>query len=399
MNRREMMRDLGFGAATIAIGLGAVRVSPSSASQTIAKQVIKEVFLYVGTYASARKEGIYVYRMDLSSGALKLVSSVKGVVNPTFLAFDPQQRYLYAVNEVSRFADKPGGAVSAFRIDRKTGELTYLNQQSSGGAGPCHLSVDKKGKCVIVANYAGGSVSVLPIQHDGRLGKVTDVLRHQGSSVNPQRQEGPHPHSVNLDPANRYVFVPDLGLDKIMIYKLDLTLGKLKPNDEPYVHVKPGAGPRHFAFHSNGRYAYVINELNSTLTVFAYDEKHGRLKAIQTVSTLPEGFNGRSTCADVHISPSGKFIYGSNRGHDSIVIFAIDEDTGKLTHAGHEPTQGRTPRNFALDPTGTFLLAANQNSNTIVIFRIHRRTGKVLSTGHVAEVPRPVCLKMLPISR
>ena len=393
-----MMRKLWVWAATIAIGLGVVRISPSSAAQTTSQQNIKEVFLYVGTYASGKSKGIYVYRMDLSSGALKFTSAVTGVVNPSFLAIGPRQRYLYAVCEVSRFGDKPGGAVSAFRIDPKTGELTYLNRQPSGGTGPCHLSVDKKGKFVVVANYAGGSVSVLPIEDDGRLGKVSDVVQHQGSSVNPQRQKGPHPHSVNLDRANRYVFVPDLGLDKIMIYKLDLTHGKLKPNDEPWARVKAGAGPRHFAFHPNGTYAYAINELNSTLTAFAYDEKHGRLREIETVSTLPEDFKGGNHCADVHVSPSGKFIYGSNRGHDSIVIFAIDEDTGKLTYVDHEPTQGRTPRNFAIAPTGTFILAANQNSDTIVTFRIDRPTGRFLPTGHVAEVPRPVCLKMIPIS-
>lgn len=398
MNGREVMRNLGFGAATIAIGMGALRISPSSGAQTIAKEKIKEVFLYVGTYTSGKSEGIYVYRMDLSSGALKFTSAVKGVVNPSFLAFGPRQRYLYAVSEVSRFSNKPGGAVSAFRIDPKTGELTYLNQQPSGGASPCHLSVEKNGNFVVVANYTGGNVSVLPIEDDGRLGKVSDVVQHQGSSVNPQRQQGPHPHSVNVDAANRYVFVPDLGLDKIMIYKLDFTHGKLKPNDEPWAQVKAGAGPRHFAFHPNGRYAYVINELNSTLTAFAYDEKHGKLREVETVSTLPEDFKGSNHCADVHVSASGKFIYGSNRGHDSIVIFAIDEGTGTLTYVGHEPTQGKTPRNFAIAPTGTFIVAANQNSDRIVTFRINQRTGRLLPTGHVAEVPRPVCLKMIPIS-
>ena len=398
MNGREMMRNVGLGAATIAIALGALRISLSSAAQTTAEQDIKELFLYVGTYTYGKSEGIYVYRMSLSSGALKFASVVKGVVNPSFLDFGPRRRYLYAVCEVSRLADKPGGAVSAFRIHPKTGNLTRLNQQPSGGAGPCHLSVDTKGNFVFVAHYAGGSVSVLPIQDDGRLGKVADVVQHQGSSVNPQRQKGPHPHSVNLDPANRCVFVPDLGLDKIMIYRLDLTHGKLKPNDDPWAQVKAGAGPRHFAFHPNGRYAYVINELNSTLTAFTYDEQHGSLREVETVSTLPEGFKGSNHCADVHVSPSGKFVYGSNRGHDSIVIFAISERTGKLTYVGHEPTQGKTPRNFAIDPTGTFLLAANQNSDTIVTFRIAQPTGKLLPTGHITHVPTPVCLKMIPIS-
>ncbi|NQT81589.1 lactonase family protein [bacterium] len=392
------MRNLGLGAATIAFGLGTLNISPSSATEAIAKQGVRELFLYVGTYTYGKSEGIYVHRMDLSSGALKFASVAKGVVNPSFLAFGPRRRHLYAVCEVSRLAGKPGGAVSAFRIDPKTGKLTYLNRQASGGAGPCHLSVHKKGNFVFVAHYAGGSVSVLPIQDDGQLGKVSDVVQHQGSSVNPRRQEGPHPHSVNLGPANRYLFVPDLGLDKIMIYGLDMTHGKLKPNEEPWARVKAGAGPRHFAFHPNGRYAYVINELNSTLTAFGYDEKLGRLRELETVPTLPGDFKGRNTCADVHVSPSGRFLYGSNRGHDSIVIFAIEEGTGKLAYVGHEPTQGKTPRNFAIDPTGTFLLAANQNSGTIVTFRIDRPTGRLSATGHVANVPAPVCLKMIPIS-
>jgi 6-phosphogluconolactonase len=249
-----------------------------------------------------------------------------------------------------------------------------------------------------VANYAGGSVSVLPIGEDGRLGELTDLVQHHGSSANPQRQKSPHPHSANLDAANRYLFVPDLGLDKIMIYRIDSPRGKLKPNDEPWARVKAGAGPRHFAFHPKGRYAYVINELDSTVTAFAFDETRGTLKEIQTVPTLPDSFTGNSTCADVHVSPSGKFLYGSNRGHDSIVIFAIDEDTGQLTYVEHEPTQGKTPRNFAIDPTGTFLLAANQNSDTVVTFRIDPVTGRLSPTGHVASVPSPVCLKLVPIS-
>ena len=361
------------------------------------KQDNYEVLVYIGTYTSGKSEGIYVYRMEKSTGALEFVSKATGVDNPTFLAIHPQQRYLYAVNEIGEFAGKLSGAVSAFSIDPQTGELTYLNQQPTHGPGPCHLSVDKTGKFVLVANYGGGSVSVIPIQDDGQLGEATDFIQHEGSSVNPRRQEGPHAHSIILSPDNRYAFAPDLGLDKIMIYQLDLTQGKLKPNDEPWATVKAGAGPRHFTFHPNGKYAYVINELDSTFTAFTYDETHGTLKEVQMVSTLPEDFEGTSHCADVHVSPSGKFLYGSNRGHDSIVIYAIDEDTGKLTYVGHELTQGKNPRNFVIDPTGTFLLAANQSTDTIVTFRIEQQTGKLMSTGHVAEVPQSVCLKIIYI--
>ena len=350
---------------------------------------------YVGTYTrSGESEGIYVYRLDMASGALTLAGIGGGVVNPSFVALHPQKRYLYAVSEVGEFAGKPSGAVSAFSIDPQTDGLTFLNQQSSGGTGPCHLSVDATGRFVIAANYSGGSVSILPIQDDGLLGGATDIVQHEGSSVNPKRQAGPHAHSITPDPGNHYAFAPDLGLDKVMIYRLDLAQGKLIPNDTPWAQVAPGAGPRHFAFHPSRRYAYVINELDSTVTAFAYDETRGTLKDIQTLPTLPEGFDGVSHCADIHVSPSGKFLYGSNRGHDSIVIYAIDVETGKLRYVGHEPTQGQNPRGFAIDPTGTFLLAANQNTDTIVTFRMHPETGKLAQTGHVTEVSTPVCVKI-----
>jgi 6-phosphogluconolactonase len=350
--------------------------------------------VFVGTYTSGKSEGIYVYRLDLNSGALTFASKATGLKNPSFLTLHPQQTYLYAASEVGEFAGQNCGAVCAFAIHEQTGELTLLNQQPTHGADPCHLSVDQTGRVVVVANYAGGSVCVLPIQPDGRLGEATDHIRHQGSSVNPARQAAPHPHSVFLDPGNRFTFVPDLGLDKIMIYQLELSHGKLKPSHPPSVSVKPGAGPRHFDFHPGGQFAYVINELDSTFTAFAYEGATGTLKEIQSVSTLPEGFKGSSHCADVHVSPSGRFLYGSNRGHDSIVIYAIDEATGRLTFVGHEPTQGKTPRNFAIDPTGTYLLAANQDTDTIVTFRIDPQTGKLSATGHVTEVPAPVCLKL-----
>lgn len=398
MKRREMIQTYGLRAAAVFVGLGALWTSSLIAAQPATEGAANELFLYVGTYTFGKSEGIYVYRMDLSCGTLKSASVAKGIANPSFLALDPSKRYLYSVSEVSRFAGKPGGAVSAFRRDARTGELTFVNQQPSGGEGPCHLVVDRKGKYVFVAHYSGGSVSVLPIREDGGLGELTHIVPHQGSSVNPQRQEAPHPHSVNFDTANRFLFVPDLGLDKIMIYRVDSTEGKLTPNEEPWARVKPGAGPRHFDFHPNGKYGYVINELDSTFTAFACDSERGTLKEIQTVSTLPEGFTGANTCADVHVAPSGKFLYGSNRGHDSIVIFSINENTGRLTYIGHEPTQGKTPRNFAIDPMGQFLLAANQNSDTIVMFRIDKDTGKLTPSADVTRVPMPVCLKMVPVS-
>ena len=359
----------------------------------------KELIVYVGTYTSGDSEGVYICRLDLSSGKLALIKTVKGLVNPSFLAVSPQHRYLYSVNEVSKFDGRTGGAVSAFSINQKTGDLTFLNQQPTRGAAPCHLIVDNTGKFVLTANYGGGNVSVFPVLSDGRLGAMTDFVQHSGSGLDPERQKAPHAHSVIMDSSNRYAFAADLGIDKIMIYRFDTEKGKLIPDDEPSVKLKPGAGPRHFTFHPGGRYAYVINELNSTITAFSYNETRGSLKEIQTVSTLPGDFSGRNSCADIHVSPSGKFIYGSNRGHDSIVIFAIDVQTGRLTYVGHQPTQGSTPRNFAIDPTGTFLLAANQRSNNIVTFRINSQTGNLIPAGSVLKIPSPVCIKIIPFSQ
>jgi 6-phosphogluconolactonase len=348
----------------------------------------------VGTYTSDKNEGIYVYHLDLSSGALKLVSKAAGVENPFFLAIDSRQSRLYATNVVETYEGRPGGAVSAVSIDPKTGGLTFLNQQPSRGTVPCYLSIDRTGQYVLTANYGSGSVAVLPIREDGQLGPATDAVQHEGSSVDPERQEGPHVHAVVLDPASRYAFAADLGTDRVMIYQFDSTQGRLKPGEQPFAQVQAGAGPRHFAFHPNGRYAYLINELDSTFTVFAYDAGRGTLKEVQTLSTLPGGFTDKSYCADVQVYPSGRFLYGSNRGHDSVAIFAIDEATGRLTLVGHEPTQGHFPWNLAIDPTDTFLLVANQRGDSVVSFRIDRQTGRLQATGQATRVPKPVCLKM-----
>jgi 6-phosphogluconolactonase len=302
------------------------------------------------------------------------------------------------VGEVSDFAGKKSGGVSAFAIDASTGNLTLLNQQSSGGTGPCHLVVDKAGKNVLVANYGGGSVAVLPIQADGRLSEATCFIQHTGKSVNPRRQEAPHAHSINLDAANNFAFVADLGLDKVLVYRFDAAKGTLTPNDPPAASVAPGAGPRHFAFHPGGRYAYVINEMGNTVTAFNYDAQKGVLTEIQTLSTLPQGYTEVSHTAEVQVHPSGKFLYGSNRGHDSIAVYSIDQNTGRLTLVGISSTQGKTPRNFGIDPTGTFLLAANQDSDNIVVFRIDPQTGELKPTGQVVEVPRPVCVKFVAVA-
>jgi 6-phosphogluconolactonase len=354
------------------------------------------MWVYIGTYTQRGSQGIYRADFDLATGRLESPRLAAEVVNPSFLAIHPSHKFLYAVGEVGDFAGGKGGAVSALAVDPASGRLSLLNQKSSRGAGPCHVAVDRSGKFVLVANYGGGSVACLPIQSDGSLGDATSFVQHAGSSVDRQRQEGPHAHSVNLDPANRFAFVADLGLDKVFIYRFDADRGTLSANDPPWAKVAPGAGPRHFAFHPSGRFAYVINEMHSTVTALGYDADRGALETIGTVSTLPEGFSGSSTTAEVQVHPSGKFLYGSNRGHDSIAVFAIDPDTGKLTAAGHASTQGKAPRNFGIDPAGRWLLAANQDSDSIVVFRIDGETGKLLSMGPGIRVPMPVCVKFMP---
>ena len=359
----------------------------------------EKVRFYIGTYTGDQSKGIYVSSIDLKTGALAPAEVAAEVSNPSFVAIHPNRQFLYAVNEVSDTGGKPTGAVTAFAIDASTGKLKRLNQQPSQGAGPCHLVVDAAGKNVLVANYGGGSIASLPIASDGTLAGAASAIQHAGSSVNRQRQEGPHAHSINIDPANRFAYVADLGLDKVLIYRFDGAKGVLTANDPPFATVAPGAGPRHLAMLPGGKFAYVINELANTVTVFQVDPDHGTLKTIQDVSTLPTDFTGTSYTAEVVVHPTGKFVYGSNRGHDSIAVFAVDGKTGKLTPRGHQLTQGKTPRNFAIDPTGTFLLAENQGSNTIVVFKIAPATGILSSTGHTLDVPVPVCVRFVPASR
>jgi len=350
--------------------------------------------VYVGTYTGGESRGIYRFDLDLASGALTTAGEPTESSNPSFLAFHPRGGFLYAVNEDGGSPSGDQGAVSAFAVDAATGRLTFLNRQPSGGGSPCHLSLDKDGRNLLVANYGGGTVAVLPVQPDGRLAAPSAVVKHQGSSVNPERQKGPHAHSVNLDPANRLAFVADLGLDKLLAYRFDPARGTLTPNDPPGASLAPGAGPRHFAFHPSGRQVYVLNELFSTVTVFSYRAESGSLAELQTVTTLPAGFGGRNSTAEVVVSADGKFLYASNRGHDSIAVFAIDPAHGKLTATGHHPTLGRKPRNFALDPTGAYLLAANQDSDSIAVFRVDRNTGALVPVGAPVATPRPVCVRM-----
>jgi 6-phosphogluconolactonase len=351
----------------------------------------EEMTLYVGTYTRGKSEGIYLCRMDAETGALTISSSTK-TSNPSFLTLDRTGERLFAVNEVEDFQGAKAGAVSAFSVDKATGALAPLNQRSSRGGAPCYLTVDATNRFLLVANYVGGNAAVLPLQAGG-LGEAVSVVQHRGSGPNQARQEGPHVHSVTLDPSNRFAYVADLGIDRLMVYRFDASTGALTPADPAAVPVAAGAGPRHFTFSRDGRHAYVITELGSTVTAFDFHPENGALTQTQVISTLPAGFQGDNFPADLHMAPSGRFLYGSNRGHDSIVVFAVDPASGALRLVQHQSTMGKFPRNFAIAPGGRFLLAANQNSDNVVVFSIESESGRLAPTGHVAEIPVPVCVR------
>ncbi len=348
----------------------------------------KSISVYIGTYTGGGSEGIYRTALDLDTGKLADPILAAQAKNPSFVELHSNGKFLYAVSESGG-----AGSVSAFAIDAETGDLKLLNQQSSGGAGPCHVNVDGAGRNVLVANYGSGSASVIPIKPDGSLAAPTGFVQHAGSGPNARRQEGPHAHSVNISPDDRFAFVADLGIDKVMIYKLDAEAGTIVANDPPFARLAGGAGPRHFAFAPDGKHAYVINELNDTVTAFDYDATSGALTEIQTVPTLPDDFTGSSSCAEVRVHPTGKFLYGSNRGHDSIAVYRIDQTKGTLTFVEHETAGIKTPRNFNIDPTGAFCLVANQGSDSITVFRIDPKTGSLEPTGQKIAVGRPVCIR------
>jgi 6-phosphogluconolactonase len=356
------------------------------------------MLVYFGTYTGAKSKGIYVSRFDSATGRLTSPELAVETPSPSFLAIHPNKHFLYAAGETTNLGGKPVGSVSAFKLDANSGQLTLVNQEPSGGAGPCHLAVDPTGKCLLVANYGSGSIAALPIQPDGSLAAPSTVIQHQGSSVNPQRQAGPHAHFITPAPRNRFALACDLGLDQVLVYRFDPAKSSLVANVPPCAAVKPGSGPRHLAFHPSGRFVFLINEMGSSLIVFAYDAKRGALKELQTISTLPENFAGNSTCAEVQVHPSGKFVYGSNRGHDSIAIFGFDTASGKLTLLEHQPTQGKTPRHFALDPAGNWLLAENQDSDNVVAFRVNAKTGRLSPAEQTVSVGAPVCSVFVPLN-
>jgi 6-phosphogluconolactonase len=341
---------------------------------------------YIGTYTKpGGSEGVYHYSLNTANGAVSGGELVATLQNPTFLAIRPDGKYLYAVNEIEH------GSVSAFGIEAD-GKLKPLNHQTSGGPGPAHVWVDHSGKNVLAANYGGGSVEVIPIKDDGSLAEPTSFIPHTGSSVDPNRQKEPHAHSIYTDATNHFVYVCDLGLDKVLVYKFDAAKGTITPNDPPFATVPPGSGPRHLAFHPKG-FAYVINEMLSTVTSFTHDAEHGTMKAIETISTLPPGIDGKgNSTAEIFIHPNGKFLYGSNRGHNSIAVFSIDTTSGKLTPIDDTSTEGKVPRSFAIDPSGNYLLAANQDTNNVTVFHIDTNTGKLSPAGQSFNCGAPVCV-------
>jgi 6-phosphogluconolactonase len=353
--------------------------------------------LYVGTYTeNTHSKGIYVYRFDPSTGESTPLGLAAETTNPSFLALHPNGKYLYAVNEVQKYQGPNSGGVSAFSINQETGKLTFLNEVPSRGADPCYVIVDADGTHVLVANYTGGSIAVFPVLEDGRLGEATTFVQHHGHGSNSQRQEGPHAHSIDLSPDQHHAYVDDLGLDEVLVYDYYPDKNRsLGPDNPPFAQLDPGAGPRHFALHPSGKFAYVVAEMASTVTAFSVDLKTGTLNRLQTLSTLPKDFKGENDDAEIRIHPNGKFLYASNRGHDSIAVFAIDPAKGTLTKVDDVLTQGKIPRSFEIDPTGKYLLAENQQSDDIVVFRIDESTGRLTPAGQKLDVPSPVCVKFL----
>jgi 6-phosphogluconolactonase len=363
------------------------------------KSTVKGKFLvYVGSYTeegytkNRESKGIYAFRFDAATGEFTPLGLAAESPNPSFLAVDPNGKFLYAVNEVQNFRGPNSGGVRSFAMDRTTGRLTLLNELPSHGGDPCYVALDKKGKYLFTANDSGGSVAAFPVLPDGRLGESSTFLQFQAKG-----EKAPHAHAINVSPDNRFVLVADLGLDQVTAYRFDQESGSFSPRDSQTFKVDPGAGPRHFAFHPNGKFVYVLTELQAGIVAFAYERPGGTLRRLQTVSMLPKRYSGEKAAAEVQVHPSGKFLYASNRGHDSLAVFAINQNNGTLTRVEIVPTKGKEPRHFAVDPTGSFLLAANQHSDSIVVFRIDSRTGRLSATGRVLEAPTPVYVKFVAI--
>ena len=350
-----------------------------------------DVYVYFGTHSRGPGIGFSVAHFDTDTGALTQPRFLTEAVEPAYFVIHPDGRHLYTCNSGS-----PGG-VSAYEIDRATGQLTLLNKEPSGGGDASYVCLDQTGRFVLVANYEGGNIAVFALQPDGRIGGRTAFAQHTGSSVDPKRQTHAYAHSIIVDPTNRFALVADLGLDRLFVYRFDEKNGSLRPNDPPFATVRPGSGPRHVKFHPNGRWVYLISEMGCTVTAFNWDSDHGALTEFQTISTLPADFKGASTCAEIKVHPNGRFLYGSNRGHDSLAVFAIDSTTGRLAPLEYVSTRGKIPRNFTFDPTGRWILCTNHGSDNAVVFRVDATTGRLTPTGQPVSVPSPVCERFLPV--
>ncbi len=355
----------------------------------------RKYLLYVGTYTDHGGKGIYAARFDVFTGKLTSLGLAAEAAEPSFLAVGARGKFLYAVDETSKYNGQPTGAVSAFAIDPDTGKLSFMNQVSSQDEGPAHIILDRTGKFALISNYTLGSVAVFPVLKDGRLGDASWFVRHKGSSLDVERQKGPHAHAIAISPDNRFAIVADLGLDQLLIYPFDALRGTLGTKPK-IVKTAPGSGPRHLVFSSDGRFLYVITEMKSTVIAYSYDGTTGDLHELQTVSTLPADFNGRNSAAEIEILPNGRFLFASNRGDDSIAVFAVDSHLGTLKLLEMDSAGGKTPRNFAVDPSGSWLLVANQDSNAIIVFHIDRKTGHLMPTGETLQIPSPVCLRFTP---
>ena len=364
---------------------------------SVAGAAAAPITVYVGTYTDGKSKGIYRFSLDLETGKATAPVLAGAAKNPSFLALHPSGRYLYAVSEIDSFGGAATGSVIAFAIDPKTGDLTKLDEVASGGTGPCHLSVDKEGKNVLVANYGGGTVAVLPIGPDGRLKQASSVRVHEGKGKDASRQDKPHAHGIYLDAAERFALAPDLGADRVFVYAYDAQKGTLEPHGAGVL--EPGSGPRHLAFHPSGRYAYVIDELDSTITAFGYDAAKGELTPLQRLSALPQGFGGTSYTAEIEVSPDGRFVYGSNRGHDSLAVFRVNAVSGRLTAAGHVPIGGSWPRHFKIEASGRVLIAAHQRGGTVGFFRLDPKTGEPSPLGSTVAIDQPACVLPVPARR
>jgi len=364
----------------------------------ISPAAAKEMWVFFGTHKDQPGHGFSVARFDTRTGSLTTPQFLVQAANPGFFVIHPDGKHIYVANEVDTFQGQPTGFVSAYAVDPATAQMTLLNEQPSAGAGTAYLSLDRTNHYLLVANYGGGTIAAFALNADGSIGKQTAFFQHTGSSVNPDRQSKAHPHSIRMDPTNRFALVPDLGLDKIFIYRFDASDGSLTPNDPPFVTVTPGSGPRHFDFDPAGKFVYVMNEMASRVKVFAWDSSRGVLTELQTISSLPDDFTGTNTSAEIRVHPSGRFLYCTNRGDNTIAAFAVDSATGLLTFIERVSTQGKTPRNFDFDPTAHWLLVSNMDSDNVLVYKIDLATGKLIPHGAPVSAPNPFAVRFLPIA-